>query len=282
MVNKLRWGIDSFLLILVAASLVLLLLFYMPVKTGFFCNDDDLKRKFQKDTVPAIALLCGTFLVAPIVIVIITLLAGILESASKSWIFAKKCLLEGLGTAFIYLYGLLCVGMITIVMKAFISSKRPYFLTACQPDFAKINCSEYITEYNCTGTDKYLIYQAQLSFPSGHTSISVYAAVFLVMVTNRRLTAIRNISSFLLPTIHLAVIMLGVLCSVSRVKDNAHFWIDVEGGALIGLGVAIYIATEARLIQRSPSSQTQELKKMPVERMNTETSVITTTTEDKM
>lgn len=39
-----------------------------------------------------------------------------------------------------------------------------------------VNSHEYITDFECTGTDKYLVHESMLSFYSGHSAFSFYAA----------------------------------------------------------------------------------------------------------
>ena len=74
---------------------------------------------------------------------------------------------------------------------------RPYYLTVCNPVWANLNCTktvltasgsvvipQYITNHNCNSSATELeLQEAKLSFPSGHSSYSTYAFVFLFVNT---------------------------------------------------------------------------------------------------
>lgn len=77
---------------------------------------------------------------------------------------------------------------------------RPYYLTVCNPTWANINCTktvttasgtfsipQYVLEHNCNpSVSEHDLQEARLSFPSGHSSYSTYAFMFL-FVSNYRI-----------------------------------------------------------------------------------------------
>lgn len=71
--------------------------------------------------------------------------------------------------------------MITEVAKAMLGEHKPHFFDVCRPD-ANEECTEgvFIEDYTCTNKDysSWLISDASKSFPSGHSSISVFASLF--------------------------------------------------------------------------------------------------------
>ena len=91
---------------------------------------------------------------------------------------------------------------ITDVCKYSLGRLRPYFLTVCNPNleevcyqiedsyievedsnysYTEIHHPKYVIENNtCTG-NKELMKEARLSFVSGHSSISFYIAMFLII-----------------------------------------------------------------------------------------------------
>ncbi len=91
-------------------------------------------------------------------------------------------------------------------MKSFfigtIGRLRPYYITICNPIWANLNCTktvttasgsvviqQYIINHNCdSSASEIQLQEAKLSFPSGHSSYSTYAFVFLfVNIINKDL-----------------------------------------------------------------------------------------------
>ena len=110
------------------------------------------------------------------------------------------------------LLGQLLVLMLTEFSKSIVSEPRPHFWDTCKPNVTKEICdtgycfvcffvcfffkplsrlishglsnvrSRYIMDFSCTSNfTKNQILDAQKSFPSGHTSVSVFSSVFMVV-----------------------------------------------------------------------------------------------------
>lgn len=92
----------------------------------------------------------------------------------------------------------------------------------------------------CTNTkpSAYHLRDVSRSFPSGHASITTYTAMFMIWYLQKRLPTIQ--SMFLVPLFQVILALFVSLCSVSRVTDNRHHWIDVIGGVILGAIFAIY------------------------------------------
>ncbi|VDK31101.1 unnamed protein product [Anisakis simplex] len=61
---------------------------------------------------------------------------------------------------------------------------RPHFLDVCKPGVDLDGCQtehKFLESYKCGGGDEGLIRSARMSFFSGHASLSLTAAVFLVL-----------------------------------------------------------------------------------------------------
>jgi membrane-associated phospholipid phosphatase len=121
---------------------------------------------------------------------------------------------------------------------------RPDFLARCVPD----------ADGTCTG-DAALVAQGRLSFPSGHTALAFYAAVFLTLFLYHAFLPkapggvfpngtpitlhISGLSTFLI----CAPILLASLVGVSRTVDRHHHPGDVVGGLIIGSTMAVLAFT---------------------------------------
>jgi phosphatidate phosphatase len=99
---------------------------------------------------------------------------------------------------------------------------------------------EYISQYECTNKEPspYQMRDVSRSFPSGHACISTYAALFMIWYLQCRLPKIQSL--FIVPFIQVVLALIVSLCSVSRVTDNRHHWVDVIGGVILGTIFAIY------------------------------------------
>lgn len=65
------------------------------------------------------------------------------------------------------------------IAKYTIGRHRPHFMDVCRPNKGYENCAndhKYITDFNCTTGNDYLIQESKLSFYSGHSAFSFYAA----------------------------------------------------------------------------------------------------------
>ncbi|KAK0055443.1 beta-1 3-galactosyltransferase 1 [Biomphalaria pfeifferi] len=94
--------------------------------------------------------------------------------------------------------------------------------------------NRYIEEYTCTNrlaTEKQLkdIY---MSFPSGHMAVATYSAIYIVLYLELRMSA--TVSYFLRPAVQSIVLLLCLLCGVTRITDHKHYPSDVIFGALLG------------------------------------------------
>lgn len=214
------------------------------VKRGYYCDDRSIQRPFTGDTVATSVIIMSGFV--PLLLIWITEVifyspsSSLLSSRSsgtstrwsgswnQSWYWIKK-----------YGKGLILKILIVDIIKTFAGEHRPHFIETCLPD---ITCegSEYVSTYTCTNTDyrPYFIRDASKSFPSGHSSVSVYGSIFMIWYLQKRCPKMGSIIA--LPLCQVVVATWGIFCSLSRIIDNRHHWWDVLAGAFIGV-VAAYL-----------------------------------------
>jgi diacylglycerol diphosphate phosphatase/phosphatidate phosphatase len=139
------------------------------------------------------------------------------------------------------------------IIKIFVGGLRPHFLTLCEPIVIAGTLPTFFTaEHICTGNEK-LLREAQMSFPSGHSSAAFAGFVFLALFLNGRLKIFgfgRQIGfaqphkgdsgiiehwkliAFTLPW------CIATILAASKVRDGWHHPIDVVFGAIVGTAFA--------------------------------------------
>jgi hypothetical protein len=149
----------------------------------------------------------------------------------------------------------------TDAMKLLLGQMRPHFLAVCQPDWVAMghpcgeptNWSTMIVEnVMCTGKNERAIrqvwcitlhcdyhceYQARLSLPSGHASLSAFAGIYLCVYLHWRFARVvgAQITLFIAESF---IVISAVMISLSRVADNYHRYPDVFAGLIIGVIIA--------------------------------------------
>ncbi|XP_047516661.1 phospholipid phosphatase homolog 1.2 homolog isoform X1 [Pieris napi] len=228
-------------------------------QVGFQCNDPALSHPYTGDTVNW-KWLFGTTILLPLVVLLIT------ERQQCNHEIAKKqafCWFKE------YLYGFLLNLTIVQALKLIVGSPRPHFFETCEPNEA-LTCeeSEYVSSYTCTTAN--WLKQSNKSFPSGHTSLAVHAAVFITYYLYRRG---RKLNSKIVSTVQIVSLSSAALCSLSRIWDRRHHWWDVIAGAVIALLLLVYtISTLCNNFNcSSPKSQVNKEQDMLVKN-ETETS----------
>jgi phosphatidate phosphatase len=251
--------------------IVLIVLFFVfqfalkPFKSGFYCNDFSINLPFRKSTVPN-AYLIVISLVAPLVLIVFTELirlvyikvdkSGSSSSRHVNYIYKLKCIgnklyniPEQVGNLYVnlgsFFFGLLVTNLITNLGKYALGRLRPNFLSVCKPDrnpytqvcTSGINYLQPEIDFFCTTGDKSDIEDSRLSFPSGHSSLSFYSMIFVILFINQTW----NCRTFgLMPRIvQFFLFSVAFYTSLTRITDNKHHATDVIAGALLGIVVAI-------------------------------------------
>jgi phosphatidate phosphatase len=146
--------------------------------------------------------------------------------------------------SFPFVFGLGITFLATSVSKNTIGRLRPNFMEVCRPlpYWNQTICSDQndlITDYTCTGTNSFMLKQIHMSFFSGHSSLTAYAMVYLVLVMERRIT-LPVLTSFK-TLAQSALLILASYVGYTRVSDYWHHWEDVTIGLLVGSLIAVFI-----------------------------------------
>ncbi|CAH0551779.1 unnamed protein product [Brassicogethes aeneus] len=231
-----RFRLQHFINILIIAIVVPLLYLieygYIPGnKLGFTCRDPILSHKYTGDTITMTTLLIGTVLVPLLVIVLVELLKHGSVKLRDFWIFYKE-----------FLIGECFVLMVTELGKILVGEHRPHFFDVCRPIENEL-CQNgtYVESYTCSNEryTRYFLVDSSRSFPSGHSSVGWFAALFSAYIIQSRLPTEKT-GRLLKPLLVAVCVTWGLICSLSRIVDHRHHWWDVLTGSLLGIAGAIY------------------------------------------
>ncbi|XP_013786898.2 phospholipid phosphatase 2-like [Limulus polyphemus] len=204
-----------------------------PKRIGFACNDISIQHPFVGDTISEGVLLCSLLFGSALTIFIVEAIHHYPISKNLN----QQCYNHWLMVLGDFLLGFVYVFFVTELLKAVVGELRPHFLASCQPDWSKINCSEgFVIEYNCTRREQYRLENIDIykSFPSGHSSLSLYSFVFISLYAQVRLQWTSK-SHVLKLVLQLVFLSWALVCSLTRISDRRHFWWDVLVGCLIGI-----------------------------------------------
>nr|XP_056700311.1 phospholipid phosphatase 2 [Euleptes europaea] len=152
-----------------------------------------------------------------------------------------------------FLFGAAVSQSLTDLAKYMIGRLRPNFLAVCNPNWSKINCSEYVQLEGgvCQGNIRNIT-ESRLSFYSGHSSFGMYCMMFLALYVQARL--VERWARLVRPTVQFFLISFALYVGYTRVSDYKHHWNDVLvgllQGALIAVLVVLYVSDFFK--QRSP------------------------------
>ncbi|EFO84299.1 hypothetical protein CRE_20474 [Caenorhabditis remanei] len=244
---------DFLVLTLIAIPLYIFHEFVPPYRRGYYCDDESIRYPWRKSTVSRQMLIVIGLLI-PILLILATELFRTL-----AW--EKKCeqefktyhvrnhsvhrLIVRLYCFIGYFFVGVCFNQLMVdIAKYTIGRQRPHFMDVCRPDIGYSECKnpdEYVTNWTCTTTDVKLIHEAQLSFYSGHSAFSFYAAWFTSLYLQARLFR-PLFSRLLLPVIQFLLFGGAAYVSLTRVSDYKHHWSDVLVGAMMGTAIGIFVA----------------------------------------
>ncbi|KAL1513879.1 hypothetical protein ABEB36_003221 [Hypothenemus hampei] len=149
-------------------------------KQGFFCKDPLYSHKYNGDTV-------APWMLATVAIFLCFFIYFSIEKIRSKRInelISFVCLTQFYIYFKHFIIGLCLVGGVTEIAKLLVREHRPHFFDTCQPNTNE-NCTigTVVLDYTCTNTaDSYMdVLEASMSFPSGHSSISWYTALFLIV-----------------------------------------------------------------------------------------------------
>lgn len=213
---------------------------HTPFQRGIFCNDESIKYPYKEDTIPY-ALLGGIMIPFCILVIIIGETLSVYFNVLHSNSFVSNHYIATIYKAIgAFLFGAAASQSLTDIAKYSIGRLRPHFLSVCNPDWSKINCSDgYIENFICQGNED-KVREGRLSFYSGHSSFSMYSMLFLALYLQARMKG--DWARLLRPTLQFGLIALSIYVGLSRVSDYKHHWSDVLVGLIQGAAVAILVA----------------------------------------
>lgn len=238
---------DIIVIIVIGIAFFLVNFYVKPSERGFYCNDNDILYPLLPDIVPAYAVGLFAILGTIVFIVLVEFLNVERFGDDKNRKHFITSVYHGIS---LFALGLSITMLLTEIGKRWIGRLRPHFISVCNPDFKDINCTlpfnsftqvlKYIDTSGsfCRG-DSSLITEARLSFPSGHSSTSFYAMVFLIIYIQARVTTLKL--RFVKVFVQLIAFSAAYLTSISRVKDYHHRGSDVIGGAVLGALIAVFV-----------------------------------------
>ncbi|VBB29078.1 unnamed protein product [Acanthocheilonema viteae] len=244
-----------------------------PYKRGFYCDDESIRYPYRPSTVTR-QMLIVIGLIVPAIITTETFRLIAWERKCRNEFLYYHCrrytvprLIVRLYVFFGYfLLGVIFNQLMVDIAKYTIGRHRPHFIAVCKPkhmeiqhiaiggspsnrtlafrrgfETCPINTHEYITDFECTGTDKYLLHESMLSFYSGHSAFSFYVAWYVALYLQARLYR-PLFSPLLLPVIQFALFGGAAFVAFTRVSNYKHHWSDVLVGALFGSAIGIIVA----------------------------------------
>lgn len=243
--------LDVVLLLCVGFPILFLFLWAHPYERGFFCNDESLLHPFHESTVPSIYLYFVGLGMNCFVMVLTEYLTSTRTTEVKfcgrllpAWIWKSYCVI------IIFGFGAACSQLITDIIKYTVGRLRPHFLTVCEPN---VNCTlpenrhKYIENFECTNPlyvhDVRIMKELRLSFPSGHSSFSMFTMLYLAIYIQSRMSW--NGSKLLKHMLQFIVIVAAIFTGMTRISDYKHHWSDVLSGLLIGAVTACVVAKYA-------------------------------------
>ncbi|UJR31856.1 hypothetical protein I4U23_019331 [Adineta vaga] len=259
--RRILYNLFDFLAIVLTCTIFgLIYIFIKPVQRGFFCDDTSIQYPFRPDTIPmwVLAIYGG---VGPIIIFCCVELWVVRPFSCRRGSNGHSLkqrqsdfLKSFFHTVFLFILGISVCFLITEVGKRTIGRLRPYYVTVCNPVWANINCTktvttasgtfvipQYVINHNCNSSASEIdLQEAKLSFPSGHSSYSTYAFIFLFVYFEARIVC-PNVQ-FLKPFLQCLCVAVAFFTCLSRVTDYKHHATDVIGGALIGFCIAVFSA----------------------------------------
>uniref|UniRef100_F1LBA7 Lipid phosphate phosphohydrolase 3 n=1 Tax=Ascaris suum TaxID=6253 RepID=F1LBA7_ASCSU len=212
-----------------------------PTERGFYCRDvQDLSSPLLPNSVSQTHLLCATLLFPFIVVLFCEGIIFLRFSPSTNRVQRFSAAVVTLYVDYIVCF-LLAV-IVNQLCKCAVGRLRPNFLSVCNPQWEKINCSSgetWIADAFCRGPPK-AVKKARTSCPSGHATASVLAMCFLIAYFYRIIP--RSSINARIAWIRRFILILFYLwngyCLVTRITDMWHYPSDVVWGALIGFVIA--------------------------------------------
>lgn len=133
-------------------------------------------------------------------------------------------------TALAFVSALVVAALITAVLKSTVGALRPDFLSRCYPPPAPQSGP-------CVG-DPGVVAEGRRSWPSGHSSLSASAGVFLCLFLCAQLGVFAGAFSLLNSVFAICPVVVACWVGLTRIRDYWHHPRDVVTGLAIGTIIA--------------------------------------------
>lgn len=249
-----RVGIDFVILCCVGFPILIFFLAGQPFERGFFCDDESLMHPFHDSTITNWMLyIIG--LALPIIVITGTELVrshvkkSDVQPLKVYSIYVPYWVVEAYKSIGMFAFGAACSQLLTDVGKYTIGRLRPHFLEVCKPIMPDgtscqdpINLGRYIEQFSCSSGDSSarMLKEMRLSFPSGHSSFSMYTLVYCAIYLQSRMNW--RGSKLLKHFLQFMLVLLAWYTCLSRISDYKHHWSDVLAGGILGATVAVVVS----------------------------------------
>ncbi|CAH8609402.1 unnamed protein product [Schistosoma intercalatum] len=205
-----------------------------PYKRGYFVQDESIKKPFRQNTISSTVL----YVVSSLLILITIVVGEVIVSAKslrKTHHRIPVVLYPIYDSLIVASFGYFATIGLTDVGKVSFGRLRPNFLDACKPSDLQTTILGFVGNFTCSSDKSSGL---RKSFPSGHTSIAIYTAIFLCLYIQLRFSHSRMYPG-VRTCFQMIYVALGLVVGYSRIIDNKHHWSDVLGGGLLGFFVAL-------------------------------------------
>lgn len=129
----------------------------------------------------------------------------------------------------VFLFGMYVTLLVTDIGKRVVGRLRPHFMDVCHPVMLDgtncthaINLHRYIEDFKCTNNESTddMLSEMKLSFPSGHSSLSMYAMIFTALYLQHLMTW--KGSNLLKPLLQFLLVSVAWFTALSRISDYKH------------------------------------------------------------
>ncbi|KAH3849839.1 phospholipid phosphatase 1-like [Dreissena polymorpha] len=230
--------VDVIIFLFVGIPNLYLFLRGKPFIRGFHCDDPAISLPFKSDSISTSVLTVAGFGTSIFCAVIVEVLNAINRKCVRAWPTWEDLLFYAKSVS-VFIVGFVIQMLFVEFVKNQLGFLRPNFMDVCRPQFNASLCPAYITEYTCTGQDAKEIMGSRQSFPSGHSTFSMYVAIFYCFYIQRRLyiSFSRTLKFFL----QAALVFTASICGLSRIRDHKHHDTDVIVGFAVGAIVAVSV-----------------------------------------
>lgn len=216
-----RWiTMDGLVFLVLGFAMAGLYFFCDPHHIGFYCNDFSIRKPLKPLTVNLATIITFASIIPTAVIIYTEHYHG----RDYRWRLKRFFFAGGLNL------------MTTLFFKFGIGRLRPHFYEVCNPnvdcdDLA--NHNQFIENYTCQNPSRRAVKQVRQSFFSGHASISINAAIYLIIYiqVNYRNNLFKTLIQF-------GLLLLGIYPGITQVNNFWHHWSDVAVGYAFGTACA--------------------------------------------